>query len=317
MEQASAAEHVLTGEEGIADDAASLASLLENAADLDPSAREVADRARGIAAEIAELARDVRSYGELLLPDPERLEAVRGRVAALKQLQRKYGPTDADVVSFLAESAEQLRTLAGADDRIAELERELEATSAAARDRAAIVTEGRTRAAPALADAVRAELEELGMPGAVFEARLLPLDEPGPGGAERAELWFSASPGQPARPLERPPGAGLSLAIVDDDGIRYGLRNRSGTKDVSALFANGGNRFRVPMITVSVGDENEVGLRQSLIVALAPRVHVQDLSTCLDHQAGVADRRDFQIAGFRSECLDGARLRCRGHSAQS
>ena len=215
MEQASAAEHVLTEEEGIADDAASLASLLENAADLDPSAREVADRARGIAAEIAELARDVRSYRELLLPDPERLEAVRGRVAALKQLQRKYGPTDADVVSFLAESAEQLRTLAGADDRIAELERELEATSAAARDRAAIVTEGRTRAAPALADAVRAELEELGMPGAVFEARLLPLDEPGPGGAERAELWFSASPGQPARPLARAASGGeLSRVLL-------------------------------------------------------------------------------------------------------
>ena len=215
MEQASAAEHALTGEDGIADDAASLASLLASAAEVDPSAREVADRARGIASEIAELARDVRAYGEVLLPDPERLEAVRDRVAALKQLQRKYGPTDADVVAFLAESAEQLRTLAGADDRLAELEREMEVASATARDRAAIVTAGRTRAAPALADAVRSELEELGMPGAVFEARLLPLDEPGPGGAERAELWFSASPGQPARPLAKAASGGeLSRALL-------------------------------------------------------------------------------------------------------
>jgi DNA repair protein RecN (Recombination protein N) len=215
MEQASAAEHALTGEDGIVDDAASLASLLASAAEVDPSAREVADRARGIASEIAELARDVRAYGEVLLPDPERLEAVRDRVAALKQLQRKYGPTDADVVAFLAESAEQLRTLAGADDRLAELEREMEVASATARDRAAIVTAGRTRAAPALADAVRSELEELGMPGAVFEARLFPLDEPGPGGAERAELWFSASPGQPARPLAKAASGGeLSRALL-------------------------------------------------------------------------------------------------------
>jgi DNA repair protein RecN (Recombination protein N) len=110
MEQASAAEHALIGEDGIADDAASLASLLESAADLDPSAREVGDRARGIAAEIAELARDVRAYAEVLLPDPERLEAVRDRVAALKQLQRKYGPTDADVVAFLTAPAEQPRS---------------------------------------------------------------------------------------------------------------------------------------------------------------------------------------------------------------
>ena len=215
MEQATAAEHSLTDEDGIADAAASLASLLESAADLDPSARGVADRARGIAAEIAELARDVRAYGEVLLPDPERLEAVRDRLAALKQLQRKYGPTDADVVAFLAGSSERMRTLSGADERIAELERELDAVSATARDRAAVVTAGRTRAAPALADAVRSELEELGMPGAVFEARLIALDEPGPGGAERAELWLSASPGQPARPLAKAASGGeLSRVLL-------------------------------------------------------------------------------------------------------
>jgi DNA repair protein RecN (Recombination protein N) len=53
------------------------------------------------------------------------------------------------------------------------------------------------------------------MPGAVFEARLLPLDEPGPGGAERAELWLSASPGQPERPLAKAASGGeLSRALL-------------------------------------------------------------------------------------------------------
>ena len=42
MEQASSAEHALTGEDGIADAAASLASVLEAAAELDPTAVEVA-----------------------------------------------------------------------------------------------------------------------------------------------------------------------------------------------------------------------------------------------------------------------------------
>ena len=41
-----------------------------------------------------ELARDVRAYGEALLPDPERLEDVRERIAELKQLHRKYGATE-------------------------------------------------------------------------------------------------------------------------------------------------------------------------------------------------------------------------------
>jgi DNA repair protein RecN (Recombination protein N) len=208
MEQASAAEHALTGEDGIADATASLASVLEAAAELDPTVGEVAQRARGVAAETSELARDIRSYGEALLPDPERLQEIRERIAALKQLQRKYGPSDADVSAFLAEASERLRTLAGADDRIVELEAEVATLTEQARHRAATVTEGRTAAARPLEGSVRAELEELGMPGAAFEVRLVTTDEPGPGGAERAELWFSPSPGQPVRALAKAASGG-------------------------------------------------------------------------------------------------------------
>ncbi len=208
MEQASSAEHALTGEDGIADAAASLASVLEAVAELDPTAVEVAQRARGVAAETSELARDIRAYGEALLPDPERLQTIRERIAALKQLQRKYGPSDADVSAFLAEAAERLRTLAGADDRIVELEAEVATLSEQTRDRAATVTAGRTAASGALEASVRAELEELGMPGAAFEVRLVSTDEPGPGGAEHVELWFSPSPGQPVRGLAKAASGG-------------------------------------------------------------------------------------------------------------
>jgi DNA repair protein RecN (Recombination protein N) len=207
-EQASAAEHALTGEDGIADATAAMASALEGAAELDPTAADVSGRARSLATEIAELARDVRTYGEALLPDPGRLEEIRRRIADLKQLQRKYGPTDADVMVFLAEASERIRTLAGADDRIAEIEAALAAESEVAHERAATLTAGRTRAALALQEAVRAELEELGMPGATFEIRLATLDEPGAGGAERVELWFAASAGQPPRPLAKAASGG-------------------------------------------------------------------------------------------------------------
>jgi DNA repair protein RecN (Recombination protein N) len=229
MEQASAAEHALTGEDGIADAAGSLASVLEAAAELDPTAGEVAERARGVAVETSELARDVRTYAEALLPDPERLQAVRERIAALKQLQRKYGPSDADVASFLAGASERLGALAGADDRIAELEAEVAILTEQTRGRAATVTAGRAEASDRLEGAVRAELEELGMPGAAFEVRLVAAPEPGPGGAERAELWFSPTPGQPVRALAKAASGGeLSrvmlacrsvLADLDEVGI--------------------------------------------------------------------------------------------------
>jgi DNA repair protein RecN (Recombination protein N) len=208
IEQASAAERALTGEEGIADAAAGLASVLEAVAELDPTAVEIAGRARGMAVETSELARDVRAYGEALLADPERLQVVRERIAALKQLQRKYGPADADVSAFLAEASERLRTLAGADDRIAELEADLATLTQQTDDRAAVVTAGRLRASRSLEEAVGAGLEELGMPGAAFEVRSVTAEEPGPWGAERAELWFSPSTGQPVRTLAKAASGG-------------------------------------------------------------------------------------------------------------
>lgn len=208
IEQASAAERALTGEEGIADAAAGAASVLEAVAELDPTAVEIAGRARGMAVEISELARDVRAYGEALLADPERLQVVRERIAALKQLQRKYGPSDADVSAFLAEAEERLRTLAGADDRIAELEADLATLTTQTDDRAAVVTAGRLRASRSLEEAVGAELVELGMLGAAFEVRSVTAEELGPWGAERAELWFSPSAGQPVRTLAKAASGG-------------------------------------------------------------------------------------------------------------
>ena len=98
--------------------------------------------------------------------------------------------------------------LTGADDRIAELvaqEEELAATAAA---RAAVISEGRTAAAPGLARAIGDELEELGMPGARVEIELEPLMDLAGAGAERAELRFSGAPGQPLQPLAKTASGG-------------------------------------------------------------------------------------------------------------
>jgi DNA repair protein RecN (Recombination protein N) len=75
-------------------------------------------------------------------------------------------------------------------------------------DRAAAVTSGREGAAAALAPAVAEELEALGMPGAAFDVRIVPLDVVGPLGAERVELVFSPGSGQALRPLAKAASGG-------------------------------------------------------------------------------------------------------------
>jgi DNA repair protein RecN (Recombination protein N) len=208
LEETGTAEAALSGDDGVQDRLASAAAALELAAGLDPDGADLAARARALSAETTEIARDVRAYRESLAADPARLEEVRSRMASLKALQRKYGETEADVRAFEAGAAARLEELSGSDDRRKELEARADALAEAAAERAARVTKGRVKAGPALAEAVGAELDQLGMPGARVEVALDPLPALGFTGAERAELRFSPGPGQALRTLAKTASGG-------------------------------------------------------------------------------------------------------------
>ena len=126
LERSTEAEEMLAGDASLGDAAASAANALAEAARLDPVADGLAERARSLATELAELARDVRGYREGLAADPARLQEIRERMSVLKGLQRKYGATEADVLSFLLEASSRLTVLATADERLADLSEEAE-----------------------------------------------------------------------------------------------------------------------------------------------------------------------------------------------
>jgi DNA repair protein RecN (Recombination protein N) len=208
QELAAGVEQLLGGDGGATDGLAAAERSLASCAELDPGAGELAERARGVAAEAGELARDARAYREGLGTDPARLEEVRDRIGALKGLRRKYGATEREVLAFLDRASDRLASLAGTDERLAELTvsvAELEGDTA---ELAAIVTSGRRDAAARLADALRQELAELGMPTATVDVALEPTPEPRADGAERVVLRFSPADGQPVLPVAKAASGG-------------------------------------------------------------------------------------------------------------
>jgi DNA repair protein RecN (Recombination protein N) len=244
LEEAAATETILAGDEGLADAVGAAAGRLASAAELDPAVEELAKRAQGLAAELGELARDVRGYRETLLVDPARLQEVRDRLGALGGLRRKYGETDEEVLGFLQQAEARLATLTGADDRLIDLEAREDVLAVRAGERSELVSHGRVAAAPELARALGRELEALGMPEARVELGLETGSELGPGGVERADLRFAAGPGQPLQPLAKTASGGeLSrtmlacrsvLADLDDiptlvfDEVDAGIGGRAG-----------------------------------------------------------------------------------------
>ena len=163
-----------------------------------------------LSVELDDALAELRHAHDALDEDPERLAEVRVRRHLLHELRRKYGETLAEVMAYRDEIELRLAELEAHDQRVAELEAE---RAAAERDEAAaadVVGRARRAAAPELARAVQAHLNELAMPKARVEVAV--SDEP-----EGHEVTFllAANPGDPPQPLARVASGGeLARAML-------------------------------------------------------------------------------------------------------
>src|SRR5579875_3000767 len=158
---------------------------------------------------VSDVAAELASYAGSLDSDPARLAAVQERRAALGRLIRAYGVQDpkggdvASVLDWAKQAASRLAELEGADDKIAALTAEEAALAAQVQALAGRLTELRSAAAARFGSAVTAELTALAMPHSSLTAAVIPLDSPGPHGADDVEIRLAAHPGAPPLPLHK------------------------------------------------------------------------------------------------------------------
>lgn len=169
----------------------------------------VAEHLRGLTAEVSDVAADLRRLGEEVREDPARLADVVERRALLAGLRRRYGATLADVLSYHDEARRRLVELQDAEGLAVRLAAELEAARDAERAEAARLGEQRRRAAPALAEAVTAELALLAMPNA--RLRLQVGADPG----DDVDYLLAVNSGSTPAPLAQVASGGeLSRAML-------------------------------------------------------------------------------------------------------
>lgn len=166
-----------------------------------------------------EAAGELRHYLDRADLDPERLDWVEQRLAAIQELARKHRCTGAELPALLERLQQELAGLEQAGQRLDGLEAEIKRCRDAYLKQAKELSAGRRKAAQTLAAQVSANMAELGMKGGKFEVALETVDgdEPAPHGLERVELLVSANPGQPPKPLAKVASGGelsrISLAI--------------------------------------------------------------------------------------------------------
>ena len=182
-----------------------------------PPLVDLEGRLRSLAAEVADVAAELRGAAESLEDDPERLAAVRARRRALRDLRRKYGESLADVIRFADEARARLDAIEHHADRARRLEERRAAALAQLAGAEAAVGARRRSAAPELGRAVQAHLRELALPSGRLEVRV-GADDPG----DDVTFLLAANPGEEPLPLARVASGGelartmLALRLVLD-----------------------------------------------------------------------------------------------------
>lgn len=148
----------------------------------------------------------LRAVADGLDIDPESLESMRRRFDRIVALEERFRRRGDDLLAYRDELRAELETLSADEGSLPELEKEFGAALADLRKRAKTLTRARERALKTLSGRITAELADLGMERATFEAIREPLEGGSWGGldesgADRVEFIFGPNPGEPARPL--------------------------------------------------------------------------------------------------------------------
>ncbi|MDD3813390.1 MAG: DNA repair protein RecN [Desulfocapsaceae bacterium] len=257
---------------------------MEQVAQLDPEAEGLAAELTAYSYQAEDLVSQLRSYKDALVHNPSRLEQVNERINNLQHLKRKYGETLQAVLEYAASAEEELLLIDNMDKNMAELEGVVTALEEETLRQVAALSDGRRQTAEHLTIAMAAELDSLAFNRSGFEVRFQEqeqgMDMVRSNGWDRVEFFFSANPGEPARPLAKVASGGelsrLMLAL-------------------KCLLA------RKDMVETVIFDEVDAGIGGEAAEAVARKI--QELAThhqvfCVTHLPQIAARgtAHFRVA---------------------
>jgi DNA repair protein RecN (Recombination protein N) len=198
LENASAALDALYESEGSASETLRAAMRRLD----DPSMREIRETLESARVAVQEASHALRSYLAKLEADPQRLEEIETRLAALSKLKRKYGGTIDEILGFLEEVRAQITAVENAGDRMEQLRKARHALAADYESIANKMTTCRRQAGKELGRRVEKELAALAMERTVFQIHIESAvwSETG---VDRILFLVSPNRGEEPRPLEK------------------------------------------------------------------------------------------------------------------
>ena len=255
---------------------------------------DVATRLTDLLAELDDVIAEVRSIGERIEEDPQRLSELAARRQLLVELRRKYGEQLVDVMRYHAEAEARLTELESYDERALELDRRRSEAVAEEQRAARQVAAQRREAAPRLAAEIERGLRALAMPDASVAVEVGEHADDAPG--DRVQILLAANPGAPLLPLTRVASGGeLARAMLS---LRLALMGRG--DDGVAVHPETGDTLVFDEVDAGIGGAAAQAVGGAL-AALAARhqvlvvTHLAQVAALADQQVQVVkDVRDAQ-----------------------
>ena len=254
------------------------------------------ERLRGLAAEVADVAGDLRTATESIDEDPERLAWLRERRQLLRELRRKYGDTLAEVIAYAGETRARLEELLDHDRRAEALDAERARAAAAVAAAAEVVAASRRAAAPRLAEAVQGHLRELAMAKATVAVEVAG-DPPG----DDVAFLLAATPGLPPAPLSKVASGGeLARAML---AVRLVLAGTDEGVGPSTLVFD--------EVDAGIGGAAALAVGRALAALATPTrqvlvvTHLPQVAACADTQVVVAKDDSGAVTTARADVVEG------------
>ncbi len=170
-------------------------------ADIDVRYADLSNRLRELYYAVQDVGYELQDALDHISSDPKLIEKISERLDLIDRLERKYGPNLEDVIAFGEQAAARLTELKRSDERAEQRKAQLKQLDEALKAACDALTLSRKALAARLAEAVMAQLRDLGMGRTRFEIRVDPEPPPGADGADRVEFLISPNPGEPLKPL--------------------------------------------------------------------------------------------------------------------
>jgi DNA repair protein RecN (Recombination protein N) len=207
ISRVSNAYQLMSGEGGGIAQLRRAVAYLQEVEDLDQIIQNTLENMEAATFQLEEAARDLDIYQDSLDFSPERLYEVQDRLHMIRQLQRKYGETTAEILDFQRKAEEELEQLLNVEENKDHLYIEQDKIREQMRTTANELTSLRKQAASLLEVQVEAQLSDLMMGSSVFHVSFYPNQYQKETftayGLDHVEFQLSPGPGEPLRSLAK------------------------------------------------------------------------------------------------------------------